>query len=84
LLDARASSIASFWVLKELPSIRYEQMGQVVMATQAYETVRVVQDVPSATAQAVSKLLKSLDPNAGHGFSFNASDITAAPIFADR
>jgi len=47
-------------------------------------TVGLVRFYSAATAQAVSKLLKSLNPNAGHGFSFNASDITAAPIFADR
>src|ERR1044072_8559819 len=42
-------------------------------------TVGLVRFYSAATAQAVSKLLKSLNPNAGHGFSFNASDITAAP-----
>jgi predicted regulator of Ras-like GTPase activity (Roadblock/LC7/MglB family) len=47
-------------------------------------TVGLVRFYSAATALAVSQLLKSLNPNAGHGFSFNASDITAAPIFADR
>ena len=47
-------------------------------------TVGMVRFYSVATAQAVSKLLRSLDPKAGHGFSFSASDITAAPIFADR
>ena len=47
-------------------------------------TVGLVRFYSAATAQAVSKLLQSLDRNAGHGFSFNASDITAAPIFVDR
>src|SRR6185369_14962495 len=40
-------------------------------------TVGLVRFYSAATAQAVSKLLKSLDPNAGHGFTFDASDVTA-------
>lgn len=47
-------------------------------------TVGLVRFYSATAAQAVAALLKSLDPNAGHGFTFDASDITAAPIFADR
>jgi len=35
-----------------------------------------------AAAQSVAAILKSLR-HAGHGFTFDASDISAAPIFAD-
>ncbi|MGZ4982472.1 MAG: roadblock/LC7 domain-containing protein [Chthoniobacterales bacterium] len=45
-------------------------------------TVGLVRFYSSATAQKVAGLLKNLS-NTGHGFSFDASDITAAPIFAD-
>ena len=45
-------------------------------------TVWLVRFYSTGTAQQVAVLLKSLQQN-GHGFSFDASDITAAPIFAD-
>src|SRR5213082_2187273 len=45
-------------------------------------TVGLVRFYSTGTAQQVALLLKSLQKD-GHGFSFNASDITAAPIFAD-
>src|SRR6266480_3844100 len=45
-------------------------------------TVGLVRFYSTATAQSVSKLLKSLSTG-GHGFSFDASDITAAPVFED-
>ncbi len=47
-------------------------------------TVGLVRFYSGATAQAVSELLKSLDPSAGHGFTFDAADVTSGPIFADR
>jgi len=47
-------------------------------------TVGLVRFYSAGTAQAVSELLKSLDPSAGHGFTFDAGDVTAAPVFADR
>ena len=47
-------------------------------------TVGLVRFYSAGTAQAVSGLLKSLDPSAGHGFTFDATDVTAGPIFADR
>jgi predicted regulator of Ras-like GTPase activity (Roadblock/LC7/MglB family) len=48
-------------------------------------TVGLVRFYSGTTAQSVSALLQSLQNKAGgHGFSFNAADITAAPIFADR
>jgi hypothetical protein len=28
--------------------------------------------------------LKSLDTSGGHGFTFDAADVTATPIFVDR
>jgi hypothetical protein len=37
----------------------------------------------ASAAQSVGALLKSLQTD-GHGFSFDASDITAAPVFADK
>ena len=46
-------------------------------------TVGLVRFYSAATSQAVSELLKSLDPSAGHGFTFDASDVTAGPIFVD-
>ena len=47
-------------------------------------TVGLVRFYSAATAQSVAALLNSLQNNgAGHGFSFDASDITATPIFAD-
>ena len=47
-------------------------------------TVGLVRFHSVATAQAISALLKSLDPSAGHGFTFDASDVTSAGIFVDR
>ena len=47
-------------------------------------TVGLVRFYSSACAQSVGKLLHSLQKNgSGHGFSFDAADVTAAPIFAD-
>lgn len=47
-------------------------------------TVGLVRFYSAATALAVSELLKSLDPSAGHGFTFDAADVTTGPIFVDR
>ena len=47
-------------------------------------TVGLVRFYSAGTALAVSEMLKSLDKSGGHGFSFDASDVTAAPIFADH
>jgi hypothetical protein len=44
-------------------------------------TVGLVRFYSGSTAQAVGSLLRSL-PRGGHGFSFDASDITATPVFA--
>ena len=38
----------------------------------------------AATALAVSELLKSLDKSGGHGFTFDAADVTATPVFVDH
>jgi predicted regulator of Ras-like GTPase activity (Roadblock/LC7/MglB family) len=47
-------------------------------------TVGLVRFYASGCAQNVGKLLHSLQNSGnGHGFKFDASDITAAPIFAD-
>ena len=46
-------------------------------------TVGLVRFYSASTAQSVAALLKSLS-NTGHGFSFDASDITATPIFAGQ
>jgi len=46
-------------------------------------TVGLVRFYSASTAQNVAALLKSLS-NGGHGFSFDASDITATPVFADQ
>lgn len=47
-------------------------------------TVGLVRFYSSACAQSVGKLLHSLQNNGnGHGFKFDAADVTAAPIFAD-
>ena len=46
-------------------------------------TVGLVRFYSSGAAQGVANLLKGLQNNGGHGFTFEASDITAAPIFAD-
>jgi predicted regulator of Ras-like GTPase activity (Roadblock/LC7/MglB family) len=45
-------------------------------------TVGLVRFYSTGTAQQVALLLQSLQKG-NHGFSFNASDITAAPIFVD-
>src|SRR3979411_1007744 len=45
-------------------------------------TVGLVRFYSTAAAQSVAKLLKSLQ-RGGHGFQFDASDISAAPIFTD-
>jgi predicted regulator of Ras-like GTPase activity (Roadblock/LC7/MglB family) len=45
-------------------------------------TVGLVRFYSSTTAQGVANLLSSLQQGA-HGFSFNASDVCATPIFAD-
>ncbi len=47
-------------------------------------TVGLVRFYSCATAQAVSELMRSLNGEGGHGFSFDAADVTATPIFADR
>ena len=47
-------------------------------------TVGLVRFYSAATAVAVAELLKSLDPTAGHGFTFDPAEVTAAPIFVDR
>jgi hypothetical protein len=46
-------------------------------------TVGLVRFYSASTAQNVAALLKSLSTG-GHGFSFEASDITATPVFADQ
>ena len=45
-------------------------------------TVGLVRFYSTGTAQQVAVLLQSLQQN-GHGFTFNASDINAAPLFTD-
>jgi len=45
-------------------------------------TVGLVRFYSSGAALAVGSLLKSLSRE-GHGFSFDASDITATPVFAE-
>jgi predicted regulator of Ras-like GTPase activity (Roadblock/LC7/MglB family) len=47
-------------------------------------TVGLVRFYSAITAQSVAALLKSLQNTGGHGFSFDASDITPTPIFADQ
>ena len=47
-------------------------------------TVGLVRFYSAATALAVSELLKSLDKSGGHGFTFDAGDVTATPIFVDH
>jgi predicted regulator of Ras-like GTPase activity (Roadblock/LC7/MglB family) len=47
-------------------------------------TVGLVRFYSAATALAVAQLLKSLDPGAGHGFTFDPGDVAAGPIFVDR
>jgi predicted regulator of Ras-like GTPase activity (Roadblock/LC7/MglB family) len=46
-------------------------------------TVGLVRFYSTAAAASVATLLKSLQRD-GHGLQFNATDISAAPIFADR
>ena len=47
-------------------------------------TVGLVRFYSGTTALAVAELLKSLEAAGGHGFTFDAADVTAAPIFVDR
>jgi len=47
-------------------------------------TVGLVRFYSASTAQGVSAILKSLRNSAGHGFSFDPSDISSAPVFADK
>ena len=47
-------------------------------------TVGLVRFYSAATAAAVAELLKSLNCEGGHGFSFGPADINTTPIFADR
>jgi hypothetical protein len=46
-------------------------------------TVGLVRFYSASAAQNVGALLKSLQ-SGGHGFSFNADDVTANPVFADK
>jgi len=46
-------------------------------------TVGLVRFYSASAAQNVGALLKALSTG-GHGFSFDASDITAAPVFSDQ
>jgi hypothetical protein len=46
-------------------------------------TFRLVRLYGSSRAQAVAASLKSLQRN-GHGFAFDAADVTATPIFSDN
>jgi predicted regulator of Ras-like GTPase activity (Roadblock/LC7/MglB family) len=45
-------------------------------------TVGLVRFYSASAARSVSALLQAL-PRQGHGFSFNASDVTATPVFAE-
>lgn len=45
-------------------------------------TVGLVRFYSASTATAVGSLLRNVSRE-GHGFSFNASDVTATPVFAD-
>src|SRR4029077_2014946 len=47
-------------------------------------TVGLVRFYSASTALAVAALLKSLQNSGGHGFSFDASDITSTPVFVDK
>ena len=49
----------------------------------AHTTVGLVRFYSAAAAQSVAAILKSLRRN-GHSLVFDAADISAAPIFADR
>ena len=46
-------------------------------------TVGLVRFYSLSTAQSVAALLNGLPRDEGHGFSFDASDITATPLFTD-
>jgi predicted regulator of Ras-like GTPase activity (Roadblock/LC7/MglB family) len=46
-------------------------------------TVGLVRFYSASAAQSVGALLKSLQTG-GHGFSFNADDVMASPVFADK
>ncbi len=46
-------------------------------------TVGLVRFYSTSAAQQVAQLLKSLQKD-GHGFSFDASDISAVPLFTDQ
>jgi hypothetical protein len=45
--------------------------------------VGLVRFYSASAAQNVGALLKSLQTG-GHGFAFNAADITATPLFSDK
>lgn len=47
-------------------------------------TVGLVRFYSAATAQALSVLLKSIMSSGTEGFRFEAAEVTAAPIFAER
>jgi predicted regulator of Ras-like GTPase activity (Roadblock/LC7/MglB family) len=47
-------------------------------------TVGLVRFYSVTTALAVSELLKSLATTGGHGFTFDAADVTSTPLFVDR
>ena len=47
-------------------------------------TVGLVRFYSASTAQSVCDILKNLPSQGGHGFSFDANDVTASPIFANN
>jgi predicted regulator of Ras-like GTPase activity (Roadblock/LC7/MglB family) len=47
-------------------------------------TVGLVRFYSVVAGQAVAELLKSIQPAAGHSFTFQAADVSTGPIFADR
>lgn len=47
-------------------------------------TVGLVRFYSASTAQSVAGILKALKNSGGHGFSFDPSDISSAPVFADK
>ena len=47
-------------------------------------TVGLVRFYSATTATAVSELLKTFGKSGGHGFTFDAADITSMPLFVDR
>jgi predicted regulator of Ras-like GTPase activity (Roadblock/LC7/MglB family) len=47
-------------------------------------TVGLVRFYSVVAAQAVAELLRSIQPAAGQAFTFQATDVSAGPIFADR